>query len=178
MEKHNTEKEKRSPRFGVLDAVIILLVVCLIVGIYFRSNIVEWISNYRNMRDYTVTFAVDHIRYTTPNYINVGDEVVFASSGEEFGTIIEESEDASNIALSVTPSSEVFTDNGQVIEVFYPNNESRVDVKGRLLCRGTYSEDGGFLVNGSTYLSAGQTVMAKTEWVTIELRVLEIKAAE
>ena len=79
---HNAEKEKRSPRFGVLDAVIILLVVCLIVGIYFRSNILGWISNQRNVRDYTVTFAVDNIRYTTPNYINVGDKVVFASNGE------------------------------------------------------------------------------------------------
>lgn len=175
---HSTEKEKKSPRFGVLDAVMILLVVFLIAGIYFRSNILEWISNQRNVRDYTVTFTVDNIRYTTPNYINVGDKVVFASNGEAFGTIIEESEGASNIALSVTPSSEIFTDNGHVIEVFYPNNESRVDVKGRLSCRGTYSEDGGFLVNGSTYLSAGQTVTVRTEWVTMELRILEIGAVE
>ncbi len=178
MGNRNTEKEKRSPRFGVLDAVIILLVICLIAGIYFRSNIIEWISNQRNVRDYTVTFTVDHIRYTTPNYINVGDKVVFASNGEAFGTIIEESEGMSNIALSVTPSSEIFTDNGQVIEVFYPNNESRVDVKGRLRCRGTYSEDGGFLINGSTYLSAGQTVTVQTELVTLELRILEITAVE
>ena len=175
---HNAEKEKRSPRFGVLDAVIILLVVCLIVGIYFRSNILGWISNQRNVRDYTVTFAVDNIRYTTPNYINVGDKVVFASNGEEFGTVIEESEDNSKSPLNIEISSEIFTDGEKIIKVYYPNAESRVDVKGRLLCRGTYSEDGGFLVNGSTYLSAGQTVTAQTEWVTIELRVLEIKAVE
>lgn len=173
MGSHN-EKEKRTPRFGVLDAVIILLVVFLIAGIYFRSNIIEWVANQRNVREYTVTFAVDNIRYTTPNYINVGDLVTFASSGEEFGTIIEESDGMSNIALSVTPARELFTDDGEVIEVFYPNNESRVDVKGRLQCRGTYSEDGGFLVNGSTYLSAGQTVTARTELVTLELRILEI----
>lgn len=178
MGNRNTEKEKRTPRFGVLDAVIVLLVVCLIAGIYFRSNIIEWIANQRNIRDYTVTFAVDDVRYTTPNYINVGDKVVFASNGEEFGTIIEESDGMSNIALSVTPSSKIFTDNGQVIEVFYPNNESRVDIKGRLQCQGTYSEDGGFLVNGSTYLSAGQTVKVQTELVNLELRVLEIHAVE
>ena len=168
------EKEKRTPRFGVLDAVIVLLVVCLIAGIYFRSNIIEWVANQRNIRDYTVTFAVDNIRYTTPNYINVGDKVVLASSGEALGTIIAESDGMSNAALNVTPAREFFTDNGQVIEVFYPNNESRVDVKGRLQCRGTYSEDGGFFVNGSTYLAAGQTVTVHTELVTLELRVLEI----
>ena len=178
MKDQNMQKEKRAHRFGVLDAVIILLVVCLIAGIYFRSNVIEWITNQRNIGDYTVTFAVDDIRYTTPNYINVGDKVVFSSNGETFGTIIEESDGNSRIALSVTPSSELFTDNGQIIEVFYPNNESRVDVKGRLRCRGTYSNEGGFLVNGSTYLSAGQTVQVRTEWVTLDLRILQIDAVE
>lgn len=178
MGNRNTEKEKRSPRFGVLDAVIILLVVALITGIYFRSKFIDMISNNRNIRDYTVTFAVDNIRYTTPNYINVGDSVVLASNGETLGTIIEESDGMSNIALSVTPASEIFTDNGEVIEVFYPNNESRVDVKGRLHCRGSYSEDGEFLVNGSTYLSAGQKVQARTDLVTLELRILEIEVVE
>lgn len=177
MGNRNTEKEKRTPRFGVLDAVIILLVVCLIAGIYFRSNIIEWFANQRNIGDYTVTFTVDNIRYTTPNYVNIGDKVVFADSGEEFGTILQVSEDMSNSALLSTVSKEVFTDNGKVIEVYYPNTESRVDAEGRLLCRGSYTEDGGFLVNGSTYLSAGQTVMVRTELVTLTLRVLKIEAA-
>ncbi len=178
MQNRKIQKEKKSPRFGVLDAVIILLVVALIVGIYFRSNIIEWISNQRNVKDYTVTFAVDNIRYTTPNYINVGDRVVFADSGEELGMIIEESDGKSNIALSVTPASEIFSEDGKIIEVFYPNNESRVDVKGRLQCRGTYSENGGFLANGSSYLSAGQTVKVRTELVTLEIRILAIEAVK
>ena len=178
MQNRNASKEKKSPRFGVLDAMIILLVVALVIGIYFRSNIIDWISNQRNIKDYTVTFAVDNIRYTTPNYINVGDSIVFATSGEEFGTIIEESDGKSNNALSVTPSSESFIKDGKMIEVFYPNNESRVDVKGRLQCQGSYSEDGGFLVNGSTYLSAGQTVKVRTEFVTLEIRILAIEAVE
>lgn len=178
MENHNTEKEKKSPRFGVLDAMIILLVVCLIVGIYFRSNIIERFQAIRNVGDYTVTFAVDDIRYTTPHYVNVGDKLVFAEDGKEFGALIEASEGASDMALKVTPAVKTFTDNGQVIEVFYPNNESRVDATGRVHCRGTYSEDGGFLVNGSTYLSAGQTVQVRTELVAFNLRVLEITPAE
>ena len=38
MGNYNEKKEKRSPRFGVLDAVVILLVVCLIAGIYFPDE--------------------------------------------------------------------------------------------------------------------------------------------
>lgn len=172
------EKEKKAPRFGVLDAVIILLVVFLIVGIYFRYTIMDWISNQRNIKEYTVSFAIDNIRYTTPNYINVGNEVYFSSDGKYFGTILEESDSSSSVAaLSVTPSSETFVHEGKVIEVFYPNNESRVDVKGRMSCRGTYSEDGGFWVNGSTYVSAGQTIAVQTELVTVNVRILSIEAA-
>ena len=178
MGKNLEQKEKQAPRFGVLDAVIVLLIVCLIAGIYFRSNVIDFITTKRNIRDYTITFAVDNIRYTTPHFISIGDEVVMEENGKPLGTIIEESEGNSKIALSITPASEIFTDNGEVIEVFYPNNESRVNVKGRLQCRGTYSEDGGFLVNGSTYLSAGQTIAVHTENVSMELRVLQIEAME
>lgn len=175
---NHTEKVKKAPRFGVLDAVIILLVIAVIVGVYFRYQIMDWITNQRNVREYTVTFAIDNIRYTTPNYLNVGDEVYFADSGDSFGTLIEESDDASNIALSIVPSSETFYIDGVAYDIPYPDNESRVDVKGRLLCSGSYSEDGGLLVNGSTYIAAGQTVSMQTEWVSAELRILTIEAVE
>ena len=176
MENRNKTKEKKSPRFGVLDAVIILLVVALLVGIYFRSNIMDWVSNQRNVKEYTLTFEVENIRYTTPNYINVGDRVVLYDSGDELGTIIE-SGDNSNQALRPTATSELFLENGEFIEVFYPE-ETRVDVQGRILCQGTYSEDDGFLINGSTYLSAGQTVKVRTELVTFEIRILSIEVVE
>lgn len=174
--KNLTDKTKKAPKFGVLDAVIILLVIAVLVGVYFRYQIMDWISNQQNVREYTVTFAIDNIRNTTPNYLNVGDNVYFAENGAAFGTLIEESDDASNIALSIMPASETFYINGIAHNISYPNTESRVDVKGRLLCKGSYSESGGLLINGSTYVAAGQTVLAQTEWITAELRIVSIEA--
>ena len=75
-------KVRKAPRFGVLDAVIILLVIIVVVSVYFRYNIVEMLSNSANLKEYTVSYTIDDVRYTTPNYINVGDKVYFDGSGE------------------------------------------------------------------------------------------------
>lgn len=171
----NETSKKRSPRFSVLDAVIILLVIVAVAGVYFRYNIIGFISGAQNLEDYAISYSIKDIRYTTPNYINVGDEVYFADDGEHFGTLINASENMG--ALSITPSSEYFTtSNAEVVEVFYPDSQSRVDATGRLNCRGRYSDEGGFLVNGSTYLASGQYVNIRTEYVTVTIRIEDISS--
>ncbi len=178
-QKNVSESEKRFPHFGVLDAVIILLVITALVGIYFRYNIMDTILQSKNLKTYTVTFSIDNIRYTTPNYVNIGDEVYFGETGKHFGTLIQESDGMSEMAFSLAPASEYFTsEDGQVVKVSYPNNESRVDARGRLNCEGSVSELGGFLVGGSTYIAPGQTVNIRTEKVSVSIRILSIEVAE
>ncbi len=168
---------KKSPRFGVLDAMIILLIIIAVVGVYFRYNIIELINGTKNLDDYTVSYTIENIRYTTPNYIDVGDEVYFADDGAHFGTLINASENMG--ALSITPASEYFTtSNAEIVKVFYPDSQSRVDAVGRLNCKGRYSDEGGFLVNGSVYIASGQYIGVTTEHVTVTLRINEITAAE
>ncbi len=174
------KKEKKitnAPRFGVLDAVIILLVIVAVVGVYFRYNILDFVSQARDIKDYTVSYSIENIRYTTPNFINVGDKVYFSDNGDDFGELIAVSENMG--ALSITPASEYFTKStGEIVEVLYPDSQSRVDANGRLVCEGRYSDEGGFLVNGSTYIAAGQTVSVKTEYVSLTIRIDDIVALE
>lgn len=173
----NSARASKAPRFGILDAVIILLAIVIIVGIYFRYSIVEWLSNSSDLKEYTVTYTIDDIRYTTPNYINIGDKAYFAESGEELGTLINVSENMG--ALSITPASQFFTDSkGNIVEVFYPNSESRVSAIGKLTCMGRYSEDGSFLVNGSSFIASGQYVAVKTAYATVTIRIDEISITE
>jgi len=172
----NGEKKRSSHRFKALDAVIILLVLTAVVGVYFRYNIFDLFSKNKDMQDYYVSFSIEDVRYTTPNYINIGDRVYY-SDGEELGVLVAESEDMSNLALSVTPASELFlNDDGTMEEVFYPNNESRVNAKGRMQCRGNYTAEGGFLVNGSNDLSSGQSLSVHTETVTVTIEIQNIEA--
>lgn len=174
--KNSADNTVKRPKFGVLDAIIVLLVIIAVVGIYFRYNIVNILSGTQNFDNYTVTFTIDNIRYTTPNFIDVGDEVYFASDKDHFGTLISVSENMG--ALSITPASEYFTSsNGEIVEIFYPNSETRISATGRLNCIGRYTEEGGLLVNGSTHIAAGQYVDVTTEYVTVTLRISEIKLA-
>ena len=172
-----TVAKKRS-RFGFLDIAIILLIIITILGTYFRFNLVDTITQTAISKNYAVSFSVKNIRYTTPNYINVNDKIYLASSGEQLGTIIEESDEMSNIALSVTPSSEVFIENGKYIEVYYPNGESRVDANGRFLCQGAYTDDRGLLINGATHITAGQSIEVRTELVTLTINITNIELYE
>ncbi len=177
MKDKKQKKERRAPRFGVLDAVIILLVILAVTGVYFRYNIIDFISGAKNLQEYTVEYSIEDIRYSTPDFIDINDEVYFASNGESFGKLVAVSENAG--ALSIKPAAEYFTNSkGEIVEVMYPDNQSRVDAQGKLVCSGRYSDDGRFLVNGSTHITSGQYVNVKTEYVTVTIRIENIALLE
>ena len=172
-DKIQSENTKKLPRFGALDVLIILVVIVLIVGIFFRYKLLDIITAQQNLNEYNVAFSVDNVRYTTPDYISVGDTVYL--NGEKFGIISSGAENAG--ALSVAPASEMFTDsNGNIIEVHYPN-ETRVSFSGNMLCNAMVSETGAILVNGDVYIAPGQTLEVTTELVsiTIEINSIELK---
>ena len=49
-------KTRKLPKFGVLDAVIILLVIAIAVGIYFRYSFFDTLTSMQNMKECYVTF--------------------------------------------------------------------------------------------------------------------------
>ena len=170
------ESSRKGVHFNVLDALIIILLVAVVLGIYFRFNFVEAFGAKQGTEAYNVSFSVENIRYTTPSYVNVGDEVYFGDTGDLFGVLVSESENKN--VLSITPASETFVDSaGNVQEVYY-ENETRVDAKGRIECQGTYSNDAGFCVGGTRYLAPGQTVEINTELVTFVITITSIDKAE
>ena len=170
-------EKKNTPHFNAVDAMIIILVIVAIVGIYFRHTIVDFLTEGRNDDEYVISFSIEDIRYTTPNYINVGDSVYFASNGELLGTLLSASENQG--ALDITVGSKYVTDsNGEVHEIFYPKEETRVNAKGRILCVGSYSEEGGFCMGGSTYIAAGQSIEVYTEFVSVNITVTSVELYE
>ena len=179
MREKKQKTQRTAPRFGILDVVIILLIIVAVVGVYFRYNILDWISSTRNISDYTVSYTVEDIRHTTPNYMRIDDEVYFASSGERLGVLTNATENGTEALAGIVPASKYFTKaDGAIVEVKYPDTQTRVDAEGRLICSGRYSEDSGFLVNGSTYIAPGQKIDVRTELVSITIRIEEITPVE
>lgn len=179
MAKVKKEKKDKSnlPHFNAVDAMIIILLIFALVGIYFRYNIIDFLTTDKNNDQYVVSFSIDDIRYTTPNYLSVGDKVYFKSTGKTMGSIISESENQG--ALNITPAQKYFTNSqGDIEAVFYPDEESRVDAKGRLLCMGSYTGESGFCIDGNTYIASGQYVDVYTEMVTLTLKITAIEPYE
>lgn len=172
----NGEKVKRFPRFGILDAVIIILIISVALGLAFRYNVFSAFNKLQNLNECAITFSVKNIEYTTSRFISIGDEVYFKDSGKELGTIMDSS-DASSIPLTISPSSETFIENGAAITVNYPK-ETRIDATGRIKCEGKFSSDGAFLLNGIDYISAGQKYIICTEKVTLEITILSVEPIE
>ena len=177
MKQAKIKEKKLSPRFSVLDVVIILLVLVSLVGIYFRYNITDIISSARNLESYAVSYSIENMRSTTTECMDVGDKLYFADDGSELGVFINGSDNTGLFSLRA-PTTQSFTKaNGETVKLTYPN-ESRIDVQGRFSCEGRYSDDGSFLVNGTKHISEGQLISVHTEMVTFTLRIHEIEAIE
>lgn len=176
VKKPKTERAN-APHFNVLDAVIIILIVAAVVGIYFRHEIIDVLTDDKNTDEYVVSFSIENVRHTTPSYIHVGDNVYFKSDGELMGSLMSASEN--ELSLDIAPALEYFTkSNGEIKAIRYPNEESRIDATGRLLCKGNYDENGGFSIDGDTYIAAGQSIEVYTEKVSFVLKVISIEVYE
>ena len=81
MSKVKTPRPQKQHRFNAIDAVIILLVILAVLGVYFRYSIIDFLTNDKNNAEYIVTFSIDNVINTTPsNYMSVGDKLYYADS--------------------------------------------------------------------------------------------------
>ena len=171
-------EKKNSPRFNALDALIILVVVLVLGGMYFRSNIVEYIKTAQNKQNYVISYSVKNISSSTYEYLKVGDILYFSESGDKLGSLMTAEADKQDVGTT-SPGFEYFTtSSGEIVKVGYPESEERIDFKGRFLCSGSYIDDGGFMLGGDTYVAAGQSFAVQTERVTFVITVTGIELYE
>ena len=168
-------KKKKTRRIHILDVLIVLLVLAVCVGLFFRQDVVDMFGIFSNLKDAEVTFSVKNVSNETLKYISIDDEVYFKADNTTFGTIMP-SDESSNRAYAESFAFETFLINGvHNAEVHYPPN-TRMDFKGRIQCRGYFADDGSFMLNGSKYLAAGQSMVICTEKVTLQITITGIKA--
>ncbi len=175
--KRTKEEKRERPHFNVIDALIVILLIGVIAGVYFRYSIIDLLKNSSADEQYAVSYSIEDVRYTTPSYINLNDEVYFSADGQLMGEIIRVSEN-NNDTLSVRPASKNFIGaDGSISEVFYPE-DTRVSATGRMLCTGSYDTAMGFCIDGKKYVSAGQSVEVYTDFVTLTITITAIEPYE
>jgi hypothetical protein len=170
-------KTRRFPKFGVLDAVIILLVIAIAVGIYFRYSFFDTLTSMQNMKECYVTFKTDKITTNVSREMNDGDTIYFKSDGSNFGNLAIKSEEITMVIQEQPATSTVFKDGKTYADIQYPQgmDDSLIYGIGNIKCNCSVSEDGSFLLNGTTYISPGQTYTVCTEKVTVNITITDIE---
>ena len=158
-------------RFNVVDAVLILLAILAIVGVWQRKNLQRLFDSGEALESYVVTFEIKKIRSTTADLLEKGTALYLEDHDTQvsLGTLAEQvSTSAATVYLQ---NSE-----GETVKAVYPQDsfEYLLDAHGVLNCRGIEHE-GTFLLEGKTYLAVNQAVKAYTETADFEIRITSIQ---
>lgn len=165
----NNSKKHASPKkpFNAVDVAVVLLIIICAVSIFFRYDMENKISQGED-EVYVVEFVCEKVRYTTADYLNVGDTLYFADSTSTIGTV--------QGTIVNRPSFEEVVVNGRNVTVYYPQ-DTMIDITGTLNVTGTMTENG-FLVDGHTYIAPNSTVKVSSKYADFELKILSLKKLE
>lgn len=170
--KNKEEKIRRFPKFYVLDVVIVLLIVSVILGIYFRYSVFDMFGNSKDQVEVEVSFSIKNINHTTGMHIDIDDKVYFKSDGTAFGAIMASTENSQR-PLREIPAHHTVNKDGEIVTITYPA-DTRIDAEGKIKCKGSFSKDGSFMLNGNKFIAAGQTETVCTERVTVAITIMDI----
>ena len=160
----NTDN-KSGRRFNIIDVFLIILVILCVLGIYFRGQIAEKIGLEKDLDEYTVSFKLEEIRYTSAEYLQSGNAVYFDGGNIMFGTIDGKCQEK---------PAEVYIDGpeGAPVKVIYPK-DTYIDVFGNIKCMGLMKDDG-FYLGGTYSLAPGSTVNVRTEMLNFTIIITDI----
>ena len=172
-------KSKKSglPNFGVIDVVIILLVVVIVAGLYVRYSFYDKLNSTKNIKECYVTFKTDKITSAISRELSKDDRVYFKSDGTTFGVLAVKSEEISMVIQEQPATSTVFKDGNTYSEIQYPQGleNSLIYGTGTIKCDCAVTSDGSYLLNGSQYISPGQTYTVCTERATFNITIVSIE---
>lgn len=164
---NNENKKNTRSVFNAIDIAILLLILICAVGIYVRYER-ETSINAGDGETYTVDFVCEKVRYTTVDYLNVGDDVYFGETSKKLGTV-------TGTIVSRPSSEEIFTD-GKKVTVYYPS-DTVIDINGSLSVSGVMTENG-FLIGGDTYIAPNSVIEISGQRVNLTVRIVSIKVDE
>ena len=182
--KNNKNTEKKSPaasrfRFNVIDVLIIVMVLVCIGGVVLRYTVLDEVKLGGEMKDYYITFTVSDISYAQLSHIvqakdetESHDNWVYLSDGiTKLGALTAVGEQ--------NKESFVYkNDKGESISAVYSDRESDEDVPwsltGKILCRGRYSKNGGFLLNGKQFISPNTELDVYMKYCDFTLKIVDI----
>lgn len=162
--------ENKKVRFNAIDALIILLVIALLVGIAYRAVVYDENAEDAKLKEYTVYFKVESIRNTARQYFVAGDIVRMKSTNQTIGVF--------DSVVQHDPAVGAYNDKGG--QIFYPEienpdiyNDTNCFVIGYITVKGEMT-DSGFLLNGDTYISSNSDLEIVTDHIETTIKIISI----
>ena len=154
--------KSKKTKFNIIDFIIILLVVACIGGIYVRYNLIDKIGVNAQLKNYEITFISKELRYTSLAAFEKDTAVIDRKTGNNIGIF-------KGIETNSPSAAYVEKSDGTIEKLYYPEN-TKIDVKGKIIVRGIMN-DNGFLLDGKQYIATGTTLKISTEKLDIDISV-------
>jgi hypothetical protein len=154
-------------RFGVLDAVVLIVIVALAAALIFRFTTDMRLFTY-DTEKYAVTVRAEGLQYTTVDLITTSEAVYF-EDGDYLGTVLS--------SPTVTPKMvyELGAE-GDLIPAYYPNN-TLVDITTSLECE-LVTSDGMLMTKNGEHIAVGVVLKLQTQTVDITVEIVGIEKIE
>lgn len=164
---------KNTKKFNVIDAIIIIIVIACIAGVFFRLFINK--SN-ASSEQYTVIFTASGLTRDEIGMVYVDTEIYVTENGlrKVIGVVADNNiESVSDIFRIERDSLLVKDENGNYTEAYYPE-DTKYTIEGKLSVSGSYVIDEGFSTASGVKLSPGMMIVVHTETADLEITVIEI----
>jgi len=167
-------QNERKKRLGALDIFIILaLVACIVsVGIRYITSNDELLNSSSGLDNYIVSFDIYNIQNSSgQNFMEPGTNFYIEENDEPFGTLREQ--------VTIRDAQKFYTmHDGEVVLISNTGtgDSYRIDVEGKMTCRGKMNENGSFLLNGKNYLAIDKEILLYSKYLLVTVKVTGITA--
>ena len=151
-------------KFGVLDAVIIIVVLAIAATLVFRYTADNSLFAY-DTEKYTVTLKTCGVRYTSVDAV-ASASWFYLDNGDMLGNSIH--------APTVTPMlTYVTSQSGELIACYYPDN-TFVDIVAEIECE-LVNKDGMLLTESGVHIAPGVELTVHTETVDLTVEIVKVQ---
>ena len=164
-QKINMEPKGGKKHFNIIDALIIIVLLACIVGLFFRYWNFSSGDREKALENYEIHFSVSNIAHMSEDAFVSGDTVTLADGNVILGQL-------SGLETVLPAEFIVHDKSGNLIKVNYPES-TRIDVTGRIQSKGIMRENG-YFVGGTTYVAAGKEYAVRTEHMDVVLKIINI----
>lgn len=151
-------------RFGILDAVILIVVVAVVASVILRFTADSALFGYKTEK-YTVTLKASGVRYTSVDVIAAETEL-FDENGKLLGTFMHAPTVTPMLTYEIDPS-------GNLVACYYPDN-TLVDITTDILCE-LVEKDGTVMTTDGVHIAPGVELSVRTQYVDLTVEIVKVE---